>query len=340
MALTIACGGGTPPHVVAPKHEPRHLQIVHAITTSQQKDLMDKLRERNPSPPDREWTLDEPALNANAEASGPSLAVVDPFARFLRRAKRRIGPVRAKEAPRLDEMGAAAVARRFVGRNADLLGLPRTVIPGLAEHVREPQPIDHASPYATHVIRFDAPFSTKGYEGFHEIDNTADVEVFVDDDGEVSSFVNLSKVHPRLMIDTKPLLSQEDARITSQLVGRTVFALIDDSHQRHEKDSLAPPKTLREVRELRRVPLGTIAPSDVTHVQLVIHVATGPQLAWLTYRLGYFVEIAKPARAELFDGRLAAGPQFFFFRYVVDADSGDVLEDARAPMAPAVIGQP
>jgi hypothetical protein len=313
------------------------------MTTSQRKDLVGKLRERNPSPPDREWYVNEEALSL-------SLTVVDPFAGFLRRAKRRV-PIRAKEPTKLDEAGAAAVARAFVVKNADLLGLPRTVVAALAEHVREPQPNDHQSPHATHVVRFEAPFATKGYEGFHEIDNAAEIEVFVDDDGEVSSFVNLSKVHPRLILDTKPLIAQDDARILSQLVGRNVFALIDD---RQEKDSIDPgpgggggasgkPKSLREVRELRRVPLGTIAPNDVTHVQLVIHVATGPQLAWLTYRLGYFIEVAKPAPFELFDGGLAGittGPQFFFFRYVVDADTGDVLEDARAPMAPSVIGHP
>jgi hypothetical protein len=81
--------------------------------------------------------------------------------------------------------------------------------------------------------------------------------------------------------------------------------------------------------------LGTVSARDVTHVKLVVHVSTGPQLAWLTYRLAYFVEVARPARfAEVPGDELVLGPpSFFFFRYVVDADTGDVIEDAHAPLA-------
>jgi len=31
-------------------------------------------------------------------------------------------------------------------------------------------------------------------------------------------------------------------------------------------------------------------------------------------------------------------PRFYFFRWVVDADTGDVLEDARVPLAAAPDG--
>lgn len=301
------------------------------MKTLERRDLVERFRKRNPAP-GAEWTVNEEALSL-------SLTVVDPFAGFLRRARRAVHQ-RPMPATPLTDAEAASVAREFVKNNADLLGLPRHVVPSLGEHVRMVEPRDHAAPSASLVVRFDAPFSTKGYEGFHEVDNLADVEVFVDGDGQVSSFVNLSRVHPHLTLDTKPSLPEDDRRVMGQLVGRSVFALIDDHRRAIERPPSQPARPLDgssqlpDVRELGRLPLGQIRAEDVTHVQLVIHESTGPKLAWLAYRLAYFVEIAKPVPAEAFvgDESAAGGPQFFFFRYVVDADTGDVLEDARPPM--------
>jgi hypothetical protein len=321
LALSAAaCGAGT--RGARPETRPqaprRHMQIVHAMTTPQRNALVERLRERNPTPPSSPWEV-------NAEALGRSLTVVEPFSGFLRRARRREAP-RSSSPTAIAETDAANRAREFVKRNADLFGLPRHVVPGLAERPRAVQRTDHAASRATWVIRFEASFPSKGYEGFREIDNVADIEVFVDDDGEVSSFVNLSRIHPHLTIDTRPELAQEDARVIAKLLGRRVFAL--DTHDVSALD--------RPVQELQRIPLGEVHAENVTHMQLVIHVSTGPQLAWLVYRLGYFVEIAKPAPPQLGpDADIAStlSPQFFFFRYVVDADTGDVIEDARAPFS-------
>ena len=300
------------------------MQIVHAMTTPARRALVDRLRERNPAPAGAQWTVNEEAL-------ARSLTVVDPFAGFLRRARRGIDRRPPRNDGPIAEHEAAASAREFVKKNADLLGLPRHVVPGLSEHVRSVEPSDHALPRATWAVRFDASFATKGYEAFDELQNHADLEVFVDDDGEVSSFVNLSRVHPHLAIDTKPALAQDDPRVLAKLVGRKVFAL--DANEVELDVRLDP-------RELRRIPLGEVDPSDVTRVQLVVHVATGPQLAWLTYRLGYFVEVAKPVPPRIAEENagLDGAPQYFFFRWVVDADTGDVLEDARAPFSsPAAV---
>jgi hypothetical protein len=104
-----------------------------------------------------------------------------------------------------------------------------------------------------------------------------------------------------------------------------VFALVDEGGD-----------GARDVRELRRIPLAPIRASDVVRVQLVIHVSTGPQLVWFAYRRAYFVEVgvsepdAEPTGAP--DEKRVPGPNVYFFRYVVDADNGDVLEDARAPV--------
>jgi hypothetical protein len=164
-------------------------------------------------------------------------------------------------------------------------------------------------------VRFDAAFPTKGYEAFRELDNTIDVEVFLDGAGEVIAFVNLSKVHPHLALDTRPDLGPGDPRVVEKLLGRTLFALAGEPPG---PDPLAPD----DARELRRLPLGPIQPEDVERVAPVILASVGPRFAWVAYRLAYAVDVAKPA----------APGRFFFFRYVVDADTGDVLEDARAPI--------
>lgn len=326
LALSAAsCGGArsaAPGPVAESQARPRHLQIVHAMTTPQRLALVHRLRERNPTTAETQWTVNEEAL-------ARSITVVDPFAGFLRRARRGVAERPARGAGPIGDADAASAARAFVKKNADVLGLPRHVVPALAEHVRRVEPADHGLPRATWVVRFDASFPSKGYESFGEIENHADVEVLVDDDGEVSSFVNLSRVFPRLTIDTKPGLAGDDPRLVAKLVGRRVFALEGSEPQ---------PGT--RLDELRRIPLGGVQATDVTRVQLVIHVATGPQLAWLTFRLAYFVEVAKPVPAEILgeEPGIAAPPQYFFFRYVVDADTGDVLEDARAPLsAPAAL---
>lgn len=303
------------------------------MKTADRRALVDRFRERNPAPPGSgsEWQVNEEALTL-------SLTVVDPFRGFLRRAKRGDAPRAVSTTGPIGEGDAAIAARAFVKKNADLLGLPIAVAVGLAEQVRQVEPGDHAAPRATWAVRLDAPFPSKGFEGFHEIDNVADILVFVDDDGEISSFVNVSRIHPRLTLDTKPGLAEDDGRVIAQLVGRTVFALIDDRGHAPSTSSTSS----SSVRELRRVPLGKVTAQDVTHVQLVVHVSTGPQLAWLTYRLAYFIEVARPAAVvdPSLDDLITGPPSFFFFRYVVDADTGDVVEDARAPVTASATAFP
>jgi len=319
--LALGCGGGErlPPSASASASSQvasRHVQVVHAMTTPERRALVERFQSRNPG---AKWIVNEEALAS-------SLMVVDPFAGFLRRARRDLPP-RAPHVPPVSAEEAATRARAFVERNADLLGLPRHVLVRLGEHVRSVAPTDHASPNAVHVVRFDASFESKGYEIFHEVDNLADVEVFVDDDGEVSSFVNRSRVHPRLSIDKRPALAQEDPRVTAQVVGREVFVLLDDAV------SLSDRPKPRDVRELRRIPLGPIRAEEVAGVRLVIHESTGPRLAWLVYRLAWLVEVRKPAPPEV-SGGVLGGSSYVAFRYVVDADTGDVVEDARAPVLP------
>jgi hypothetical protein len=281
---------------------------VHAMTTPERHALVARFHERNPTASDSPWKVNEDALDY-------SVVVVDPFKGFLRRARRdrtnvKLGPVVTSEE-------AVAHARAFVQKNADLLGL--SPLPGahtraLAEQLR-PAPAT-SSGREIWVVHFDGRFPSKGYEAFAEIDNTIDLDVGVDEDGEVSSLDNRSRVHPRLTLDLRPRLPQDDPRVFAHLVGRRVFALIDVEGAPSE-------------RQLEQLPLGEVQAEDVARVKLVIHQSTGPRLAWLTYRLAYFVEVAKRPAPGV--SGVAASP-VYFFRYVVDVDTGEVIEDSRAPV--------
>jgi hypothetical protein len=279
--------GPTPP---ASRSVP-HLQIVRAITTSERRALVQRFRARNA---EGEWIVNEEAL-------AESVVVVDPFRGFLRRAHRN-RRVDAETPLSDDEVGSRA--RAFVARNADLFGLPAAVATTLGEDIGHDE---------QRIVHFDARFPSKGYEAFPELENEVDLDVVLDGAGNVVAFDNRSRLHPRLSIDVHhPKLAEDDPRVVSKIVGRKVFALYSGEPQ-------------TPVRELERIPLGEVTLDDVSLVQPIIHVSPGLRMAWLTYRLAYFVEIAK----EL------PHAQVFYFRYVVDADTGDVIEDARAPVVSA-----
>ena len=271
-----------------------HAQVVRAMPTAARRLLVQRFRERNGT----EWGVNEDALDR-------SLTVVDPFRGFLRRVSRP-----DPGGTRVSAEDARSLAFGFVKANADLLGLSASSVLGLQEDVRTVLP-----PW---LIHFDGRFSVKGYEGFHELDTTVDIDVVVN--GGVIAVINRSLVHPRLVLDLHPALDR-DERVVHRLVGRRVFALRDEP-------------TVDE-RSRTRIPLGEIHAEDVTNVALVIHVSTGPQLAWLVYRLAYAVELARPTPGAEVVPVPVENAGFYFFRYVVDADTGEVVEDSKAPIVAA-----
>lgn len=282
----LGCSGK--PSAVAPGAgaAPQHAQVFMAMKTPERRRLVERFRERN----GRDWTVNDDALER-------SLTVVDPFRGFLRRASR---------APRASRVGSEAealdLAYAFVKKNGDLLGLT----PAMASALRE----DVTSKTRPFIVHFDGRFATKGFESFQELENKIDLDVVVD--GDVVAIVNRSRIHPRLTLDQRPLLSSEDPRLLRLLVGRSVFAVTGESEPRE------------------RIPLGELHAADLTRVELVVHVSAGPQLAWVVYRLAYLVEFARPMPGEPWPSIDPAAVHFF--RYVVDADSGEVLEESRAPV--------
>lgn len=247
--------------------------------------LVERFRERNPTPTGPGWTVTE-------VQKAPSLAVVDPFARFLRRA-RRDGFARPRSGE-VEEAEASRQAVAFVERNADILGLPRDVVPTLSQQTREAH--GHGSPRAAWRAHFEARFATPGYEAF-ELDNEVVLDVLVDDDGEVSSFVNLSRIHPHVTFDTTPALGREDPRLLENILGRRL------SRPEYENGLL-----LRAVRR-----------EDIDDVKRTIQVLRTPTNATLTYRLAYTIRIAMRREDP------EKMPYYFYLN--VDADTGERLDE-------------
>lgn len=269
----------TPPVTAA---RPRHVQFVRALGTGERQELVRRFRERNGPT----WSLDEE---------------IDPFLGFVRNAKNAAAKSNVAAAAPLSEAGAALAARAFVKKNADLLGVPPSILLSLADTTRRASSTDS-------LVRLEATFPTKGYQGFAELDNEIAIDLIVEDDGTIASFVNASELHPRLQIDTKPGLPEDDPHLYDKLLGRRLFASTDDG--------------AGDVR----IELGVVERDDVIGAKLVIAMVPGPMLAYITYRLAWLVSVAKaPPR----DMPALAG--FYFFNWLVDTDSADVVRDTPVP---------
>lgn len=270
------------------------------MTTPERKAIVERFRARNPGDA---WIFNEDALEESA-------VVIDPFRGFLRRGRSAHRPVATRAAMPED---AAKAARAFVERNADLLGLPNAVVHGLAE--------ERSAAGGHWSIRFDATYPTKGYETLRELDNQVDLDVLVADDGTVTAFQNRSRIHPPLHIPLRPRLAPDDATLVRDVVGRQVFAMVGGAGQ-------------EDPRALPRIALGAIRLEDVQHVELTVWSAPGPAQAYVSYRLAYTVDVTRGIRSGFLDPFFK--PAGYAFRYIVDADTGQVIEDARPPvMAPA-----
>ena len=271
----------------------RHMQVVRAMTMAERTAIVGRFRARNAG---EVWSFNEDALEG--------VVVVDPFRGFLRRGRRQHAPGADTVSPEV----AASSARTFIEKNADLLGLPTSVVVALAE--------DRSSAGKQWRIRFSGSYPSKGYEAFHEVDNEVDLDVLVADDGAVTSFVNRSRIHPALLLDLHPRLASDNPAVVRQLIGRQFYANVVPA-------GLVAPKSVP------RIPLGVVQPGDVSKVELTVYASPGPQLAYVTYQLGYLVVGGRPSTLDPL--RTAA---IFMFGFVVDADTGDVLAENLRDLPP------
>lgn len=291
LALLVgACASSArpvaPPGALAPSA--RHVQIVRALPSAERVALAERFRARNGP-----WII---TLGASDTPDD-----VDPIRRVVRRATRTPASLVPRE---ITSESAVREAAAFLARNADFLGFSATDVPALDV---EAGPAKTAT-YGAWVVHARGASPMRGYEGFASLTSAIDVLLYIGEDGAVRYFVNLSRVQPRLSIDTSPRLGPDDARVRAKVVGRPVFAVLED-----------PARPDARARELRRLPLGFVRDGDVRAIRLVVHVSPGPRLAYVSYSLAYAVEVVKD--------RLP-------FRFVVDADTGDLLEDAEVPVVP------
>jgi hypothetical protein len=240
------------------------------------------------------------ARNGATWALVAGLDDVDPFRLFLRRAIDE-SPCGANVPSSAEEAERDAIA--FLQANADVLGMtPADVV--LLEAVRRAMTFERPTPRTAWEIRLQATVPMKGYESFETLASKLDVTVFVDEDRKVRYFENASVIHPRLAIDTRAGLTPDDPRLLKSVLGRQMYVAVPDSRG-------------GGVTELRHQAVGRVREEDVVERQLVIHPSPAPLGAWMTYRLAYLI-------------RVGLGGEWF--RFIVDADTGELVEDAAAPI--------
>ncbi len=293
LLLLTACAPGAPP--AAPQRGalgPTHVQIVRALPLAERRALVETFRARNGA-----WTV---TLGA-----GTTPDDVDPIRGVVRRATREASVVEPAARAPVTEESAIADAAAFLAKNADLLGFSARDVPSL-DLIAGPA---KTANYGAWVVHARGASPMRGYEGFATVTSKIDVLAYIGDDGGVRYFVNLSQVHPRLTIDTTPRLGPDDPHVLEKVLGRTLFLVVDD-----------PSRPNARVRELQRIPLGSVAAGDVATPRLTIDVSPGPRLAYVSYTLAYAVLVLKDRHPFLF---------------VVDADTGAVLKDPEAPIVTA-----
>jgi hypothetical protein len=280
-----------------------HMQIVRAMPSAERAALVERFRARNgPS-----WTV---MLGAGGAPDD-----VEPIRGILRRAKREgtsagafSDGVRAADVV-VTEESAVAEAGAFLAKNAEFFGFATSDVPAL-DLVAGPA---KTSRYGAWVVHARGRTPMLGYEGFESLTSMIDVLVYIGDDGTTRYFVNLSRIHPHLLLDTRAGLGPDDKRLLTNVLGRPLFVVVDD-----------PNRPNARVRELRRVSVGTVVGADVRAIRLTIYPSPGPRGVYMSYRLAYAIDVTKERNP---------------FRFVVDADTGDLLDDAVVPVVPATAAQ-
>jgi hypothetical protein len=280
-----------------------HTQIVRAMPVAERVALVERFKARNGPG----WSI---TLGAGGAPDD-----VDAIRGVVRRAKRETAPGDATAANvDLDAWGTTDPAEQervtaeaigFVTQNAEFFGLSPADVSVLDVAAGRPK----TRTYGSWVVILAGRIPMRGYEGFAAVPSHVDIAVYVGDDGKTRYFINLSRVHPRLVLDTRAGLGPDDKRLLRFVVGRELFVVFDD-----------PRRPNARVRELQRLSVGRVDDADVRAVRLTVHVSPGPRGSYVSYWLAYAIDV----RREGHD-----------FRFIVDADTGDVLDDAVVPVVPS-----
>ena len=279
-----------------------HVQFVRAMPMSERVALVERWRARNGA----EWSI---TLGAGGAPDD-----VDGIRGVVRRAKR---AVTAADAPSTsvdkeawgttdpaEQERVIAEAIAFLTRNADFFGLSPADVSVLDVAAGRPK----TRTYGSWVVILAGRIPMRGYEGFAAVTSHVDIALYIGDDGKARYFINLSRVHPRLVLDTSAALGPDDKRLMRFVIGRELFVVFDD-----------PRRPNARVRELQRLSVGRVEEADVRAVRLTIHVSPGPRDTYVSYWLAYAIDVKREGHE---------------FRFIVDADTGDLLDDAVVPVVP------
>lgn len=279
-----------------------HVQFVRAMPMPERVALVERFNARNGPG----WSI---TLGAGGAPDD-----VDAIRGVVRRARREVTTPGEAANVDLEAWGTTdpaeqerviAEAVAFVTRNADFFGLSPADIAVLDVAAGRPK----TRTYGSWVVILAGRIPMRGYEGFAAITSHVDIAVYVGDDGKTRYFINLSRVHPRLVLDTRAALGPDDKRLMRFVIGRELFVVFDD-----------PRRPNARVRELQRLSVGRVEDADVRSVRLTIHVSPGPRGAYVSYWLAYAIDVRREGHE---------------FRFVVDADTGDLLDDAVVPVVPS-----
>lgn len=295
FVLGVACA---PPPNAPPSPPasvgPKHVHIVRRLGTPERRAAFAAFAAANPGT----WAWQTPDQ-------------IDAFDGHLIDA-RRTDP--APAGPLVDRAAAEASALRFLERNARALGLSSEDVLRLDLEAPPESPGDLQPGEQPVLAHAEVPM--KGFLSFPALRSTIRILLGVDGRGEVRRVANASTMHPRIALTVDPKLPPDDPRVVARLLGRRLFAVVLPVGFAEED---LPRTAVHD--GLRKLELGVLAREDVRRVRPDVHVSEGPLGAYRVYRLVYVVEVAK-ALPE-------AG--FCFFAFTVDADTGELVEDARVP---------
>lgn len=279
-----------------------HVQFIRAMPMAERVALVERFKAKNGS----DWAI---TLGAGGAPDD-----VDAIRGVVRRAKRDVPADGAAASVDFDAWGTTDPAEQeraiteaisFVTRNAEFFGLSPADVPVLDVAAGRPK----TRTYGSWVVILAGRLPMRGYEGFEALTAHVDVAVYVGDDGKTRYFINLSRIHPRLVLDTHAGLGPDDERVKRLVLGRELFVVFDD-----------PRRPNARVRELERRSIGRVEETDVRSVRLTVFVSPGPRGSYVSYTLAYAVDVRREGND---------------FRFIVDADTGDLLDDAVVPVVPS-----
>ena len=186
-----------------------HVQFVRAMPVTERVALVERFKARN----GHDWSI---TLGAGGAPDD-----VDAIRGVVRRAKREgASPGAAPPSPDVDEHAwgttdpaekerAISEAIAFLAINADFFGLSPADVAVLDVAAGRPK----TRTYGSWVVLLAGRIPMRGYEGFAAVTSQVDIAVYVGDDARTRYFINLSRVHPRLVLDTSAGLGPDDKRL-------------------------------------------------------------------------------------------------------------------------------